>query len=442
MDRKNRLWRTFASVRLAIFLLITLAATSIIGTIIPQGKSPEFYFHEYGPALGKLIKFLHLYDTYHSWWFLTLLGLFCINLIICSLDRLPYTLELVRRSGIFPPDRLRKQPFSREIKPRNEEALSRIEALVNQTFGPKAVVAEMEGGKLFYLEKGRWTRFGVYFVHLSILIIVIGALIGGFFGFQAYLNLFEGETSDTVYSRSNGKPIPLGFEIRCDKFTVTFYDTGAPKEFRSDVTILNGGKEVLKKGIRVNDPLTFQGITFYQASYQSVAEIVVKVKWGEEERTFRIPSMGQAQWSEKKLRLGIMRFLPEVHGRPAAQVWMMVEGMNPIAFWLIQGMENPIKTPKGEIKLTMISADTKYMTGLQVKKDPGVWIVWAGCILMILGIFTVFFFSHQKMWVYVGKEGGKPVVIVAGSANKNRLGLERRLERLVAQLEDKAKKEG
>ncbi len=439
---QNPLWRTLASVRLAIFLLITLAATSIIGTIIPQGQKPGFYIHEYGPGLGKLILFLHLHDAYHSWWFLSLLGLFCINLIICSLDRLPYTLELVKRSGILPPDRLLKQPFSQQIRLKSEEALARAEALVREALGPKAIVAEVEGGKLFYLERGRWTRFGVYFVHFSILIIVIGALIGGIFGFQAYVNLLEGETSGVVYSRSDGKPIPLGFEVRCDNFDVSFYANGAPKEFRSDLTILNGGKEILKKSIRVNDPLTFRGITFYQASYQAVPELVIRVKWGKEEKTFNLSSMGQAKWPEKKLHLGVMRFLPDVHGRPAAQVWIMLEGMNPMAFWLIQGMENPIKTPKGEIKFLLVSAKTKYMTGLQVKKDPGVWVVWIGCILMILGIFTVFFFSHQKVWVYLGKKEGKPVIIVAGTANKNRPGLERRLEGLVGQLEEKVQKEG
>ena len=55
--------------------------------------------------------------------------------------------------------------------------------------------------------------------------------------------------------------------VRCDKFEVSFYDTGAPKEFRSDLAIIDKGREVLKDSIIVNDPLTYEGITFYQANY-------------------------------------------------------------------------------------------------------------------------------------------------------------------------------
>ena len=61
--------------------------------------------------------------------------------------------------------------------------------------------------------------------------------------------------------------IMLPFQIRCDDFEASFYDTGAPKEYRSDLTIIDKGQEVLKQSIRVNDPLSYQGVTFYQASY-------------------------------------------------------------------------------------------------------------------------------------------------------------------------------
>ena len=42
------LWRFFASVRLTVVLLLSLAATSIIGTLIPQNMDAAAYMSKYG----------------------------------------------------------------------------------------------------------------------------------------------------------------------------------------------------------------------------------------------------------------------------------------------------------------------------------------------------------------------------------------------------------
>ena len=55
--------------------------------------------------------------------------------------------------------------------------------------------------------------------------------------------------------------------MRLDQFSVSFYSSGAPKEFKSTVTILEGDRQVLTESIRVNHPLTYKGISFYQSSY-------------------------------------------------------------------------------------------------------------------------------------------------------------------------------
>ena len=84
----SKIWDFFASVRLTIVLLLTLAATSIIGTLIPQNEDPAAYFKAFGQFFYRLFNILGLYDMYHSWWFQTLLILLTTNIVICSLDRL------------------------------------------------------------------------------------------------------------------------------------------------------------------------------------------------------------------------------------------------------------------------------------------------------------------------------------------------------------------
>ncbi len=80
-----------------------------------------------------------------------------------------------------------------------------------------------------------------------------------------------------------------------------------------------------------------------------------------------------------------------------------------------------------------------YATGLQVSKDPGVWWVYSGCGLMLIGLFVAFFMSHRKIWAYVYKEEGKAKVIFAGSANKNKVGFEKTFDDLVDDFKEKKK---
>ncbi len=93
-------------------------------------------------------------------------------------------------------------------------------------------------GYAIYGEKGRWSRFGVYTVHLSVILLLVGGLIGSIFGFDGWVNIPEGESVSQIRLRSQERVLQLDFEIRCDDFDVSFYETGAPKEFRSSLTIL------------------------------------------------------------------------------------------------------------------------------------------------------------------------------------------------------------
>jgi cytochrome c biogenesis protein len=87
--------------------------------------------------------------------------------------------------------------------------------------------------------------------------------------------------------------------------------------------------------------------------------------------------------------------------------------------------------PKGdEFILTFEGVSSREYTGLQVTKDPGVWVVWIGCGLMVLGLIVSFFFSHQRVWVRIPKSAGGEISL-AGSASKNRFGFEKAFGQLV-----------
>ena len=76
---------------------------------------------------------------------------------------------------------------------------------------------------------------------------------------------------------------------------------------------------------------------------------------------------------------------------------------------------------------------TRY-TGLQVTKDPGVWVVYTGFIMLCIGPLIAFFGSHRKLWVRIQERKGQAVIQVAGLANRNRIGFEREFNRIVEEI--------
>lgn len=446
-NKKNPVWEVFSSVRLALFLLFTLAATSIIGTIIPQNEPPEFYIERYGANLAKFMQTLDVPDMYNSWWFMVILTVFSLNLIVCSLERIPNAWRLVTMDNLATePERLKKMGLKKSISVGGSlpEAVTRAEAHLTSK-GWKATRRDQDGATLLFSQKGAWTRFGVYIVHSSILIILIGAIIGSprvakdilknpYYAFKGSVNIPETQQSDVIYSFLEGVgQLPLGFTVRCDFFNIEYYDNGMPKDYLSKLSVIEDGKVVLQQDVEVNEPLIYKGITFYQSSYQPYKDFIISVKNNKTGLTNKqmVPSATQVTWKEGGARFGIINMEARGEVISRLKIWFTDDQGEPSKFWLEPGREAIVQRPSGEYTL---SAKQLYATGLQVAKDPGVWWVYSGCGLMLLGLMVAFFMSHRKVWALVSEEQGKVTVLFAGNANKNKLGFEKTFTELADSL--------
>ena len=94
----------------------------------------------------------------------------------------------------------------------------------------------------------------------------------------------------------------------------------------------------------------------------------------------------------------------------------------------------------GEFQLKVKEIKTRYVSGLQVNQDPGVWFIWIGASLMLIGFIITFYFSHQQVWVWIrkGKESkGKDQfeILVGGTAHKNRGAFVRKMEHLTEKVQ-------
>ena len=274
------LYDFFRSLKLTIFILILLAILSIIGTLIAQNAAREDYIQRYGGSLYEVLDFFNLFDMYHSWWFSAILLLLVINLIACSLQRFPGVWNQIFRgagSRGLEESLLKTLPYVEKIRPSNPGKVNMEEVVGNSLRKrfKKQERIETDSMVTFFAEKGRFSRLGVYITHLSLLIILIGGILGSLFGFKGFVNIIEGETADRFFIRGKDTsiPKPLPFSVRCDDFNVTFYDLKDNKqdrfvkEYTSLLTIIENGKEVLKKTVEVNHPLHHRGLAFYQSSY-------------------------------------------------------------------------------------------------------------------------------------------------------------------------------
>jgi len=333
----------FSSLRLTIPLLILLAALSVIGTVITQNASKGAYLQRYSETTYTILKGLGLLNMYHSWWFILVLVLLAVNLIACSLKRLPGVWQQVRK------------------------------------------------------HKSNYARLGTYLTHLGVLIILTGALIGARWGFKGYVDIREGETVEEFLLNNPRQDIrPLGFQIRCDAFQVEFYPHGPPKEYVSTLTFFDEGEAVLDhEPLRVNHPISYEGLTFYQASYGISARPILEVrKKGTKgpSYTMQLRQGGIQSIPGTQAQLGFMQYRENVHG--LGEVILLV--INPHsrseaeAFWLFKRNAGSDGVQVGDFTFILKDIEKRYYTVIQITHDPGVPVVWIGCSLLVIGLVVTF----------------------------------------------------
>jgi cytochrome c biogenesis protein len=441
----DTIWNFFASIQLTIVLLLSLAISSIVGTLIPQNADPREYLKAFGEFYFRFFHALDLFDMYHSWWFQLLLLMLVLNIIVCSIDRLSANRKilLVRRPK-FTFGRFKNAKFDKGVSLSRppEKIEKRCQAFWQRKFGHVQFDTTENGFRLFG-EKGRWTRFGVYVVHLSVVILLIGGMIGSLFGFEGFVNLAPGDATSQIRLRQSNQVLDLGFTVRCDDFIVSFHENGAPELFQSSLAIVEDGETVVEKDIIVNDPLRYKGVNFYQASYGPLPPKGAKLSF---------TSKATGMIYQREVLIGKQVALPESLGRftlmrldnaatfRGQQIGEAFVGILSAGGKQDQEVILPIRFPSfdkmrgGDVHIAVQEPLLNYFTGLEVSRDPGVWVVYVGFVLMILGCYITFFMTHQQFCIDVSREAEGSRVRIAGIANKNKLAIPRKVSALAEDL--------
>jgi len=271
------------SMPVAILLLILLAVASVIGTVLKQNQDQIDYLQQFGPTWYWTFRALGLFDMYHTWWFLAILGLLMFSLFACVLRNAPRFLkEMKSRKGTLS-ENARKHIMHKFDLTLDDKAKA-IASIKTSLPGWKWMETKVTvaGVETLWLrgDKGRFHKWGYILVHISMLVLLIGGAMSTQFGFRGNMAVPEGKTeSEISFLRGTSvEYLKMPFEVRCDTFSINFFSTGAPSEFRSTLTIIEDGKEVMTSDIIVNDPLYYKGVRIYQASFgDGGSEVTLKL---------------------------------------------------------------------------------------------------------------------------------------------------------------------
>lgn len=425
----------FSSVKLAIVLLIIITVASMIGTLIPQQRSPEEYVARYN-QWANLFQRLQLTNLYKSLWFSALLFLFALNIIVCTLDRLSPKLKKAFQPKLAVEA---KDITALKIKEKLKKPMSLDPAreLVKKELSSRHYrikETHKENKAYLYARKRILGWFGVDIVHLGILIIIAGGIISGIGGFRRDLSFSEGRTLEVPRAE---------FKLKLDKFETEYYANGGVKDWKSTLTVFENDKPVLNKIVEVNHPLSYRGFVFYQSSWgwdwRSLSvEIVAKKREDSSfSRKMELKIGERAKLQGEDIEVSVFEFIPDfVIGEKGQITSRSLEPNNPAAF--IEGWRAEEKIFSGwifakfpdfdrihsekETDLTFELRDfnASKISIIQASKDPGVNFIWAGCTFLMIGLFFAFYWPAREVRIVLEGVGNKTEITAGGIASKSK----------------------
>lgn len=390
-----KLLKYLADLRFAISILLIISFCSIIGTVIEQDQSIEIYKINY-PVTNKLFGFLswetiiqlgfdHVYKT---WWFLGLILIFGISLLTCTfLQQFP-SIKIARRCQ-----------FVRTVEPFTRLKISTI--LTKQAF--TKIISNIKVGNyslfqqknLFYCYKGLTGRIAPIIVHLSMILILLGTVVGSLGGFKAQEIVPKTENFHIQNIFNNGQLTKVpNISGRINDFWITYTNQKTISQFYSDISILDiNGNEIKRQTSFVNSPAIYNNVYFYQTDWNLIG---LRIKYGNDQiveyplvNTLNNKSKVWLTWisNTEDLTNGIIAIIDNLQG------YCSIYDSEGKFLGNLELNENLSKN------LGIQLVDILSSTGLQIKTDPGIPIIYTGFFFLMISTL-ISYFTYSQIWMY------------------------------------------
>ena len=391
---KQKIFRTIADLRFSIFILLLISFCSILGTVIEQDQSIEIYKLNYpltNPVLGFLtwdrILQLGLDHVYKTWWFFLLIFLFGFSLISCTfLQQFP-SLKVARRCQFF---RTTEQFYRLKISTiltnfSTSKILARIQQNQYSIFQQKNIV---------YCYKGLIGRIAPILVHFSMILILLGTIVGSLFGFKAQEIVPKTEQFHIQNILTSGQLTKIPeTSVRINDFWINYTKSKTISQFYSDLSVLDSeGSEIDRKTISVNSPLIYKGLYYYQTDWN-----LIGLRFQTETNEILEYPLVNALNNQNKVWLtwistnssltnGFIAIIDNLEGYCSIY--------NESGVFLGNLELNETVNFSGSLTLLEIISST----GLQIKTDLGIPIIYGGFFFLMLSTL-ISYITYSQIWI-------------------------------------------
>nr|YP_009398384.1 cytochrome c biogenesis protein ccs1 [Lophocladia kuetzingii]ARW67570.1 cytochrome c biogenesis protein ccs1 [Lophocladia kuetzingii] len=402
---KNILWNFFkklANLNFAIGILFLISLFSIIGSIIEQDQN-LLYYQTYYPISKSLqliflnwqvIIFLGFDHVYRTWWFMIIILLFILSLIMCTLSTQLPSLRNARRWKFI--------SYSKSKSSLSKLSLLNIHNNISDDYSFINIIYSLVNTNFFvfcqnqsiYAYKGLYGRIAPVFVHISIILIIFGSMLSFLFGFVIQEMIPDGELFHFTNIISAGfySYLPTNILGRVENFYIDYNIDHSIKQFFSKLSIFSGTRKSINSYlISVNSPLIFKGISFYQTDWKvNALRLQLNSKVIIQKNLSKIDINGQNCWmsildKDKKVFFLIFNLKENI---------LICDFSGSIIGSIAIGEKFYFNNTLFTIK------DIICSTGLQIKMDLGLKIVYLGFFILMLTT-TISYLSYSQIWAYL-----------------------------------------
>ena len=391
---KQKFFRLLADLRFSIFILLLISFCSIAGTIIEQDQSIETYKINY-PLTNPIFGFLSwdyilqfgLDHIYKTWWFLGLIFLFGLSLVLCSfLQQLP-SLKIARRCQFF---RRTEQFYKLKISTiLNNFSFNKIVSRIREN-----QYSIFQQKNILYCYKGLVGRIAPIIVHFSMILILLGTIIGSLFGFKAQEIIPKTENFHIQNILNTGSlTIIPKISARINDFWITYTTTKTISQFYSDISILNwDGNEKNRKTIYVNYPLIYKGVYYYQTDWNLIGLRFQNLK----NQIIEYPLINILRNQDKVWLTWISNDQTLKNGNII--IIDNLEGYCSIYNERGQFLANIELNEKINFNQPITLLEIISSTGLQIKTDPGIPMIYSGFFFLMISTL-ISYITYSQIWI-------------------------------------------
>nr|YP_011007579.1 Cytochrome c biogenesis protein [Syringoderma abyssicola]WAM65008.1 Cytochrome c biogenesis protein [Syringoderma abyssicola] len=393
-------FKYLANLKLAILLLLIIAFFSSIGSVIEQSRDIQFYESNYsslflGMPIWKIVLFLGLNNIYSTWWFLFFLFLLGLSLSSCTiLQQLP-TLKFSRRYYFYKRlSQFHKLAFKLNKVKVFQSHLSYT--LVNKEY------SLFQQCNSIYAYKGLISRVGPIIVHFSIICVLFGSTFGALKGFNSQELIPKTEIFHIQNIIKNGLfSSILQKPFRINDFWSTYTSKGDIKQFYSDISVLNSnGLEIKRKTISVNNPLLLNDLIIYQTDW-GILGLRLNVINKEQIRGETIIQLPITKINNLDQKIWVSA-LPSKLKTMKSFILLIKNNRGQISLFNKDGKflknTNIGQTNYITNRISFNFIDIISSTGIQIKSDPGVKLIYFGFFFLICSSL-ISYISFSEFWL-------------------------------------------